>query len=202
MGENSMERNVDVQNKRMLLDDKFKVQEATVRVTRFDGQMSKPVRRLVFERGDAAAAIIVNSETHKVLLTEQFRYPAYEKGPGWIQEVVAGIIDEGEKPEETMRREIKEEIGYNVHELTPIATFYVSPGGSSERIFLYYAEVNNADHVAPGGGLASENEDIRLVELSLDELWRQLQNGELIDAKTIIAAQWLQLRLQKGEKQL
>jgi ADP-ribose pyrophosphatase len=197
-----MEKKVDVLDQRVIFDDKFKIREAHVRYMRFDGQMGNPERRLVFERGDSAAAIIVNSEQKKVLLTKQFRYPAYGKDAdsGWIQEVVAGVIDEGEQPEETIRREIQEEIGYTVHELTPIATFFVSPGGTSERVFLYYAEVDEADRTSQGGGLISENEDIQLVALSFDELWQQLRAGILVDAKTLIAAQWLQLRIQQGEK--
>lgn len=195
-----MAEQVDILDQRVVFDDRFKIREAHLRYQRFDGQMSKPVRRLVFERGDAAAAIIVHTEKQKVLLTNQFRYPSYEKGSGWVQEVVAGVIDAGEQPEEAIRREIQEEIGYSVHALTPIATFFVSPGGTSERIFLYYAEVNEADHTAQGGGLASENEDIQLVELSFAELWQQLAEGKLVDAKTLIAVQWLQLRIQAGEE--
>ncbi len=186
---------VDVQNKRLVLDDKFKVEAAEVRFRKFNGEMSNAVRRLVFLRGDSAAAIILNTDTQQVLMTRQFRYATYEKGPGWLTEVVAGVVDAGEKPEETIVREIHEEIGYQAHKLTPIATFYVSPGGTSERISLYYAEVTDADHTAQGGGLVAENEDIQLVTLSLPELWHALDTGAIQDAKTLIAAQWLRLKL-------
>ena len=185
-------RNVEIQDKRTVFDGKFKIEEATLRFQKFNGQMSDTVHRLVFERGDSAAALLLNKDTQKVLLIEQFRYPAYEKGQGWIQEVVAGVIDENEQPEETIRREIREEIGYEVREpLTHIATFYVSPGGTSERNMLYFAEVTNADHVSAGGGKVSEHEDIELVEITLPELWQALDNGDIVDAKTLIAAQWL-----------
>ncbi len=193
-----MMRNVEIQNKRTVFDDKFKIQEATLRFQKFNGQMSDTVHRLVFERGDSAAALLFNKDTQKVLLIEQFRYPAYEKGPGWIREVIAGVIDKGEQPEETIRREIREEIGYEVHEqLTHIATFYVSPGGTSERNMLYYAEVSSADCVSAGGGKASEHEDIELVELTLTELWKALDNGDIVDAKTLIAVQWLRNKIDK-----
>ncbi len=189
-------RNVEIQNKRTVFDDKFKIDEATLRFQKFNGQMSDPVRRLVFERGDSAAALLLNKDTQKVLLIEQFRYPAYEKGQGWIQEVVAGVIDQNEQSEETIRREIREEIGYEVREpLTHIATFYVSPGGTSERNMLYYAEVSSADRVSAGGGKVSEHEDIELVEMTLPELWRALDNGDIVDAKTLIAVQWLRNRI-------
>ena len=194
-------RNVEVQNKRTVFDDKFKIVEAEVRFQKFNGQMSDTVRRLVFERGDSAAALLLNTDTQKVLLIDHFRYPTYEKGQGWLQEVVAGVIDENEQPEEAIKREIREEIGYEVQKpLTHIATFYVSPGGTSERNMLYYAEVSNADHVSAGGGKVSEHEDIELVEMSLPELWQALDNSTIVDAKTLIAVQWLRNRMNGDSK--
>ncbi len=188
-------KKVEIQQKRLVFNDRFKIQEARIRFEQFNGQMSNPVRRLVFERGDAAAALIFNKDTQKVILIDQFRYATYEKGPGWLWEVVAGVIEEHEQPEDCIRREIHEEIGYEVSKLTPVATFYVSPGGTSERIFLYYAEVGESNRISAGGGLASETEDIQQVELTLPDLWQSLARGEIIDAKTLIAVQWLRLRL-------
>jgi nudix-type nucleoside diphosphatase (YffH/AdpP family) len=188
-------KRVEILSERVVFDDVFKIVEATLRFERFNGQMSEPVRRLVFERGDSAAALLLNRDTQKVILIKQFRYPTYKKGPGWLLEVVAGMVDRGEQPEETIRREVREEVGYQVGDLQPIATFYVSPGATSERIALYYAEVGEADRVATGGGSAAEHEDIEQVELSLPELWTALDEGKIVDAKTLIAAQWLQCRL-------
>jgi len=177
----------------------YHVSFETLRFERFNGQMSEPVRRLVFERGDAAAALLWNRDMQKVILIKQFRYPTYKKGPGWLWEVVAGMVDQGEQSQETIRREVHEEVGYQVDDLHPIATFYVSPGSSSERVALYYAEVGEADRVAAGGGCAAEHEDIEQVELSLPELWTALHEGNIVDAKTLIAVQWLQCRL-TGQK--
>jgi nudix-type nucleoside diphosphatase (YffH/AdpP family) len=151
-------RKVEIRDKHIVFDDVFKIQEATLRFQKFNDQMSEPVRRLVFERGDSAAALLFNRDTRKILLINQFRYPTYEKGQGWLYEVVAGAIDANEQPEESIRREIREEIGYEANEFTHIATFYVSPGGTSERIILFYSEVGDADRVSAGGGLASEHE--------------------------------------------
>jgi nudix-type nucleoside diphosphatase (YffH/AdpP family) len=189
---------VEIQEQQIAFQkQRFQIQEAKLRFEKFNGQMSETLTRLVFERGDAAAALIYNRDSQKVLFIKQFRYPTYEKGPGWLQEVVAGVIEKDETPEQCIRREVQEEIGYQVHDLTPIATFYVSPGGTSERILLFYTEVVNADRVGQGGGLVVEHEDIELVEVALPELWQALQQGTIIDAKTLIAVQWLQMN--KGQ---
>ena len=188
-------KKVEIENKRTLFKDVFTITETNLRFEQFKGAMSDTVRRLVFERGDSVAALLFNRDTQRVILTEQFRFPTYEKGPGWLYEVVAGMIDKSEQAEDAMRREIREEIGYQTHELTHIATFYVSPGGSSERIMLYYAEVSDADRISAGGGLASEHEDIRQIDLPLPELWNALENNAILDAKTLIAVQWLKNRL-------
>ncbi|HLI89646.1 MAG TPA: NUDIX domain-containing protein [Ktedonobacteraceae bacterium] len=191
-----MQQKVEILDKRTVFDDEFKIEEARLRFQKFNGDMSQPVRRLVFERGDSAAALLLNRDTLKVILIDQFRYPTYEKGPGWIHEVVAGSIRENEQPEACIQREIREEVGYEVSKLIHIATFYVSPGGTSERIMLYYAEVSEADRVSGGGGLASEHEDIEQVELALPDLWKALDHGEIVDAKTLIAAQWLRRKME------
>lgn len=146
-----MER-TEVHGRRRLLDDFFKVDEAEVSFERADGSMTPPARRLVFERGDSVAAVVVHRESHSLLFTEQFRFPTLGKGSGWLLEVIAGMIDSGESPEAALRREIEEELGFAVARLEPISTFFVSPGGSSERIWLYYAEVTDSGRLSAGGG--------------------------------------------------
>ncbi len=184
-------KKVVVEQEVCLLEDYFRVDEAIVSYERFDGKMNPPVRRLCLERGDSVAAIVFNRDRHNVILVEQFRYPAFKKGEGWIVEVVAGSIPAHETPEAALRREVREEMGYDIDRLHPIATFYVSPGGSSERVMLFYAEVTNAGRLAPGGGLAESGEDIRTVELSLQALRDDLMLARIRDAKTLIGVMWL-----------
>ena len=185
---------VEIERTERVLDDFFKVDAAHLRHERFDGTMTDTMRRLNFERGDAAAAVIVDRDSGDLLLVEQFRYPTYAKGPGWVVEAVAGIVADGEDPAEAMRREIHEEMGYEVTHLDPIGEFYLSPGGSSERIFLFHAEVGDADRVAEGGGLDEEHEDIRLVRIPGQELDTWIADRRLVDAKTLIGVLWLQAR--------
>jgi len=183
-------RRAEVRSRRRLLDDFFKVDEAEVSFERADGSMTPLLRRLVFERGDSVAAVVMHRESRRLLFTEQFRFPTLGKGTGWLLEVMAGMIGAGEAPEAALRREIGEELGYAVAHLELIATFFVSPGGSSERIWLYFVEVDDSGRTSSGGGLASEHEEIRVVRLSPDEARAALLEGRLPDAKTIIGLQW------------
>lgn len=190
-------KKVEILKKKRVFDDFFKVDEALLTYEKFDGRMSDTVRRLNFERGDAAAALVFNRQSQKVILVEQFRYPTHESDAnnGWITEVVAGIVEKGEDPKETIKREIHEETGYRVKEAELVYKFYLSPGGSSERIFLYYAEVTDNDRVSQGGGVACEHEDLQLKEFTIDQLFTHLDAGGFVDAKTIIALMWLKRKL-------
>src|SRR5215469_14969066 len=149
---------VEIYSRQRVFDRFFKIDEATLRYERFDGNMSPQVTRLNFERGDSVAAVVFNTDTKKVILVNQFKYPSYEKGPGWITEIIAGMIAPHESPEAAVRREIMEETGYHVSHVEHIWTFYVSPGGSSERIILFYAEVTDSCQSGKGGGEVSEGE--------------------------------------------
>jgi ADP-ribose pyrophosphatase len=184
-------KKVEVIDRRVIFDDFFRIEEAHLRYERYNGEMSPVVRRLNFQRGDSSAAILVNAERRTVYLTEQFKYPAHRHGDGWIVEVVAGTIDAGETPADCIRREIREEIGFQVEALEMVGTFFVSPGGTSERIHLFCAVVSDADRRTQGGGVASEGEDIKVLEWPLDELLAKVQSGQLKDAKTIVAGYWL-----------
>ncbi len=191
-------RKVYIKKKTRLLDDFFKVEEVQLRYERFDGDMSPLVRRLNLERGDSVAVLLFNPKKQRILLVNQFKYPAYAKGPGWITETVAGMIGTDESPESAARREVEEETGYKVSRLEHVSTFYVSPGGSSERVILYFAEVDDTDKIDAGGGVVEEEEDIKTVDLSLAEALQQIQNGEIADAKTILGIFWLQNRLRQA----
>jgi nudix-type nucleoside diphosphatase (YffH/AdpP family) len=183
---------VDIESRRRLLDDFFRIDEVFLRFEKFDGRMSEVVRRLVLDRGDAVAALVFNTTTQRLLLVNQFRIPTVEKGPGWMTEVVAGLVDGDEAPESAIRREILEEIGFSVAKLEPITTCYATPGGSNERFFLFYAEVDETGKVEPGGGVPAENEDLAVVEYDLATALREVATGGIVDAKTILALYWLE----------
>lgn len=144
----------------------------------------------VLERGDSAAILLYQKDTNEILLVEQFRYPTTKSTDGWIVELVAGKIEIEESPEESIIREIEEEVGYTIDEIENIGEFYLSPGGSTERIYIFYAEVNSTNKTKKGGGVLDETEDIRLVKIKIIDLESILESNEIIDAKTVIALQW------------
>jgi ADP-ribose pyrophosphatase len=185
----------------MVLDDFFKVEEAHLRYELFNGEMSRTVRRFSLERGNSVAVLVYNLDTKKIILLNQFRYPTYKQGHGWLTEIVAGMIDEGETPEESARRELLEEAGLTISTFEHVCDFYSSPGGSSEIIYLYYAEVSGRFAVpVKTGGLAGHGEDILTIECTLEEVLELIGTGALIDAKSIAAIFWLENRLLKQKK--
>ena len=196
-----MSGRVVITAERRVFDDFFKVDEFDVSHRQFDGAMSAVQRRLVFERGDAVAVLLFNADRKSVVLVEQFRLPALigrrrdhpSTDEAWLLEAVAGMIDRGETPEVAAAREAFEETGYRVRALEPVGRFFASPGGTSERIFLFFAQVADADRVGPGGGLGDEG--VHVVEMPLEDLYARLGQGLLEDPKLIIAAYWLRDRL-------
>jgi len=188
-------KKVSIENKKYILEDVFKVEEAYLRYEKFDGKISGTVRRISLERGDSVSILIYNIKTNKIILISQFRYPSYKSGNGWIIEAIAGIVDAGETPEESARREVQEEAGLDITSLEHIATFFPSPGGSSERIFLYYSEISKEPNsYGETGGLLCEGEDIKSHEITLEDALEQIRSGEIMDAKTIIGLYWLENR--------
>lgn len=177
----------------------FKINEFRLRHEKLDGTMSNEMTRLVFQRGESAAALVHHTDTQQLLFTRQFRLPICgltvdtpgdEAADGWLVEIAAGIVDAGESPEEAIRREIEEEMGFVPNNVEPIGAVYASPGGSSELIHIFYATVDKNSRRSDGGGAESEGEDIEVVEFSREEVIDQMQNGQLNDAKTLIALQW------------
>jgi len=179
---------VEILERRRLVEDVFQLDAVQYRVGRYDGGLAAPTRRLVLERGDSVAALLVDGDT--AWLVEQFRIATHERGDGWLLELVAGIVGPDETPEGALRREVLEETGFEFGALQPIGRFYLSPGASSERVDLYVAPVSG--RIAAGGGVEAEGEDIRVVPFTRESLREAWRAGRLVDAKTAIAVMhWL-----------
>ena len=159
----------------------------------FSGAMGRQLERELFVRHDAVCVLPYDPRRDEVVLIEQFRVGAVGKVANpWLIELVAGLIDKDEQPEEVARREAIEEAGLEVGELWPVTTYFPSPGGSTERVHLY---VGRCDSSNAGGvfGLDEEGEDIRVHVWSLQQALQAVRDGGIDNAASIIALQWLAL---------
>ena len=173
-----------------VLNGWLQVEQVTVRFETFAGGMSEPVTRDVVRRQDASVALVRHRTRGTLIFVDQFRLASAGKGGGWVLEICAGKLDEGETPEQAARRELTEETGYSALSVTPVNSFFVSPGYTDERMHLFDIEVDGEPGEAPGDG----HEDISLVELTPEEAFRWADEGRIIDSKTLIALYWLRSR--------
>jgi len=193
-GSGRVPRRVKVIAAERIYEGFFKLDRAQVCYEKFDGSMSAPISRLVFERGDSAAVLPFDRERREVILVQQFRYPAHlRNGPGWLWEIIAGIIESGRGVEDVVRSEALEEAGYSLGEIKHAMTVYPSPGASSERVHIYLASVVPGQRVGKGGGLPGTGEDILVRAFPLDEALEMMEDGRIVDAKTALALQFLAL---------
>ena len=163
-----------VTSRKRVHDGFLKVDELTIEL-----ENGHKVTREVVVRHNAVAALVFDTKKREYILVKQFRPGPEEK----IVEIVAGTMDvEGEKPEDCIKREIEEEIGYKTDKLKLITWCYFSPGGLTEKIYIYYAEVS--EKISDGGGV--DNEEITLVFIAEDDLI----DFPIHDSKSIIAIDW------------
>lgn len=171
----------------------FRIDKHHLQHRRFDGGESDVLIREVLERGHVAAVLPVDIDAGRVVLIEQIRPGALAAGlEPWLLECVAGIIEPGEKPEEVARREAIEEAGCEISQLHEIARFLPSPGAVSETVALYCGRTSVSE-VGGLHGLEHEGEDIKVHVVSIERAVELLANGRIVNAKTIIALQWLAL---------
>lgn len=182
-----------VSGRHRLFRDYLEIEAAEVEFARSDGSRTGPRRLVRVDRRDAAAVLLVDRRARELVLIEQFRWPTYEKGPGRLLEIAAGVVEEGESPEAAARREAEEETGLQTGRAAAIATCYPTPGYSTERCFVFAAEVTAAKSgVAEGGSDAGEVTWPRRVGFAEAPVW--LEPGRIQDAKTLIALQWFCLQ--------
>lgn len=187
-------QDVEVIERKTLFRRFFALESLTIRHRRFAGGWTEPFQRELFRRGQAAGVLLHDPRRHELVLVDQFRIGLIddrEESP-WALELVAGMLDKPEDIETMAKREISEETGLTVQSVTPICQYYNSPGGSDEKIHLYYAQVDSSQ--AEGiHGLADENEDIKVVVLSVADALAALHAGQINNAMAIIALQWFEL---------
>ncbi|MTC13264.1 ADP-ribose diphosphatase [Providencia stuartii] len=188
---------VEIISKRKLFNGFFQMIEYRFRHRLFEGGWSEEITREVFERGHAGVILPYDSEADKVVLIEQIRLPAIETSQTpWLLEAVAGMIETDETAEQVVRREADEEAGLVIGRTEKALSYLSSPGGTSERMYVYVGEVDSS-HASGIHGLKSENEDIRVHVVSREQAYQWVEEGIIDNAATVIVLQWLQLNYKK-----
>lgn len=172
----------------------FDVDEVVYKKEGDEGAAEKTVTRQVVRPKKAAAVLIHDTQSDSIVFSSQFRVAAMEENEGWMLEIPAGVLDEGEEPEAAARRECAEETGYAIENLELVTTYFTSPGYTTERLAIYYAQVSRADKTGAGGGNADENEEILIQEIPFSDCVLMVQDGRISDGKTLIALLWLLAR--------
>ncbi|AFH94749.1 ADP-ribose diphosphatase [Providencia stuartii] len=188
---------VEIISKRKLFNGFFQMIEYRFRHRLFEGGWSEEITLEVFERGHAGVILPYDPEADKVVLIEQIRLPAIETSQTpWLLEAVAGMIETDETAEQVVRREADEEAGLVIGRTEKALSYLSSPGGTSERMYVYVGEVDSS-HASGIHGLKSENEDIRVHVVSREQAYQWVEEGIIDNAATVIVLQWLQLNYKK-----
>jgi nudix-type nucleoside diphosphatase (YffH/AdpP family) len=173
----------------------------TLRKATFDFQGSngewRSQQREAYDRGNGAAALLFDPVRRTIILTRQFRMPAYLNGhpDGMLLEVPAGLLD-GDDAATAMRRELEEETGHQVGELAELFDVYMSPGSVTERVVFFHGTYSPDTQMSDGGGHHAEGEDIEVVEIGLDAAAAMI-GTDIRDGKTIMLIQWALLNLDR-----
>lgn len=162
---------------------------------KFENGNWKRLSRESYDRGNGTSILLFNKEKQTVILTKQFRMPAYanNKMDGMSIEVCAGAIDKNEAPEVCIIREVEEEVGYKIKSAKKVMECYMSPGAVTEKMFLFVAEYADIMKINEGGGLDVEDEEIEVLEIPFPQTFKMIDDFIIKDAKTIMLLQYAQI---------
>jgi len=184
---------VRIRDVRVLSDDWYVLKKTTFDYLRTDGSW-QTLSRETYDRGNGAVILLYNREKKTVILTRQFRFPAFVNGlaNGMLIEACAGLL-EADHAEACIRKEAEEETGYRVDRAQKVFEAYMSPGSVTEKLYFYVAEYSPESRASAGGGKKSDGEDIEVLELALEKAVHMIQTGEISDGKTIMLLQYAKL---------
>ena len=170
----------------VLSNDWYVLKKNVFEYQRSDGSWQRQSRE-TYDRGNGATILLYNRERKTVILTRQFRFPAFVNGTadGMLIEACAGLLDQDDAAT-CIRRETEEETGYRITEVRKVLEAYMSPGSVTERIYFFVGEYQPKDKVSAGGGEATEGEDIETLEITLDQAMEMVETGQICDGKTIL----------------
>ena len=184
---------VRIKRVEVLSDDWYTLKKTTFDYRSRDGRW-QTLSRETYDRGNGATLLLFNRARATVLLTRQFRFPAYVNGcaDGFLIETCAGLLD-GQSPEAAIRREAQEELGVEVGEVTKIMEAYMSPGSVTEKLHFFVGEYERP--LARDTGNVEEGEDIEVLELDLSDALAKIASGKIQDGKTILLLLWAKTNL-------
>ncbi len=188
---------VTIHSKNRIFKRRFAIDEYIVSYKKFQGGSTHEVVREIFERDANAVAILpYDVVTDEVILIEQFRPGALnnDKSP-WLFEVVAGMIDDGESIFEAAKRELFEESGLKLtseDDLYFVNSCYPSPGGTSEIVHIFIANVDS-NKFLKNAGLDCEDEDIRVFKLKSEDAFTYVKNGSICNCAALVSLMSLQI---------
>ncbi|MFS8049479.1 NUDIX domain-containing protein [Rhizobium sp. BR 314] len=190
----SIAHRIRVENVTILSDDWYVLRKTTFSFQRADGSWQEQSRE-TYDRGNGATILLYDPHRRTVILTRQFRYPAFVNGyDDLLIETPAGLLDNAE-PEIRIRAETEEETGFRVREVRQVFDAFMSPGSVTERLHFFVGEYEPADRASQGGGNKEEGEDIAILEVRIDEALAMIDSGAIRDGKTIMLLQYAALKL-------
>jgi nudix-type nucleoside diphosphatase (YffH/AdpP family) len=190
----SVSDRIKVREVTLLSDSHYILKKTTFDWRRADGGWQTQTRE-TYDRGNGAVLLPYDLVRKTVLLTRQFRYPAYVNGyDGLLIEAAAGLLDNA-SPEDRIRAEAEEEIGYRLREVRKVFECFMSPGSVTEKLHFFVAAYDASMRIGDGGGIAEEGEDIDVLELPIGEALAMIESGEICDAKTVMLLQHAALKL-------
>ena len=185
---------IRVQNVEVLSNDWYVLKKTTFQFLRSDGTW-QTMSRETYDRGNGATILLYDPARRTVILTRQFRYPAFVNGhDDLLVEAPAGLLDDA-TPEERIRSEAEEETGFRVRDVRKIFESFMSPGSVTEKLYFFVGQYTQGDRVSGGGGNEAEGEDIEVLEVGIDAALGMIETGAIQDGKTIMLLQYAALRL-------
>ena len=185
---------VKITNTEILSDNWYTLRKITYQYSKKDGSIQTQSRE-AYDRGNGATILLYNKEHKTVILTRQFRLPTYVNGneDGMLIEACAGLLDK-DNAEDCIKRETEEETGYKVTDVRKIFEAYMSPGSVTEILYFFIAEYSKDMKVSEGGGVEHEEENIEVLEISIDQAMKMIETGDIKDGKTILLLQHIKLK--------
>src|SRR3954447_9195589 len=189
-----MNKNVKILMTEVLSDNWYTLKKVTYEYLKKNGKWQTQSRE-AYDRGNGATILLYNKEFKTVILTRQFRMPSFINGnpDGMLIEACAGLLDK-DNPEDCIRRETEEETGYKISDVRKVFEAYMSPGSVTEILYFFVAEYSKQMKVNEGGGIEHEQEDIEVLEITLDKALEMIASGEIKDGKTIMLLQYAKLQ--------